>query len=288
MRSFIVEWFSPDFHQALYRPFLLLWLLVLAALASSRWRPKGRVIVPLLLTAFAALDAVRHIPIFVLLAVPGIAAALPAARSTHPSAGAQGRLSQRARPGAPATAPVSSRFLPLFNAAVLILMAGFAIVNWVSLARIQDVREAERFPESAVSFLRAAHYPEKLFVYYDWGGYAIWKLYPSYRVFVDGRADLYGDDLLRQSIQTVVEIRTGWRDVLDRWKLQAVLVPPSCALTQALLLDPDWHVAFRDSQAIILLRTRPAPENAQNLDRALPRGQNSEKMFPRAIPNLRN
>jgi hypothetical protein len=254
MRSFIVEWFSPDFHQSLYRPFLLLWLLVLAALASSRWRPKGRVIVPLLLTAFAALDAVRHIPIFVLLAVPGIAAALPAARSTH--------VSKSARPGALAIAPVSSRFLPLFNAAVLILMAGFAIVNWVSLARLQDAREAERFPGSAVSFLRAAHYPEKLFVYYDWGGYAIWKLYPAYRVFVDGRADLYGDDLLRQSIQTVVEIRTGWRDVLDRWKLQAVLVPPSCALTQALLLDPDWHVAFRDSQAIILLRTRPVPENA--------------------------
>jgi hypothetical protein len=79
MRSFIVEWFSPDFHQWLYRPFLLLWLLVLAALATSRWRPKGRVIVPLLLTAFAALDAVRHIPIFVLVAAPGIAAALTAA-----------------------------------------------------------------------------------------------------------------------------------------------------------------------------------------------------------------
>jgi hypothetical protein len=283
MRSFIVEWFSPDFHQWLYRPFLLLWLLVLTALASSRWRPKGRVIVPLLLTAFAALDAVRHIPIFVLVATPGIAAALPAVggENTH--------VSKNARPGA----PVSSRFLPLFNAAVLVLMAGFAMVTWVSLARNQDARMAERFPESAVSFLRAGHYPERIFAYYDWGGYAIWKLYPEYRVFVDGRADLYGDDLLRQSIQTVVEIRTGWRDVLDRWKVQGVLVPPSCALAQALLLDPNWHVAYRDSRAIILLRTHPlpthpAPENAGNLDHPWSGGQNSEKMFPRAIPNLRN
>jgi hypothetical protein len=280
MRSFIVEWFSPDFHQWLYRPFLLLWLLVLTALASSRWRPKGRVIVPLLLTAFAALDAVRHIPIFVLVAVPGIAAALPAGgnrgESTH--------VSKSARRGA----PFSWRFQPLFNAAVLVLMAGFAIVNWVGLARNQDAREAERFPEKAVSFLRAGHYPERVFVSYGWGGYAIWKLYPEYRVFVDGRADLYGDDLLRQSIQTVVEIRTGWRDVLDRWKVEAVLVPPSCALAQALLLDPNWHVAFHDSQAIILLRTHPAPENAENLDWPPSEGQNSEKMFPRAIPNLRN
>jgi len=256
MRSFIVEWFSPDFHQWLYHPFLLLWLLVLAALASSRWRPRGRVLVPLLFTAFAALDAVRHIPIFVLVAAPGIAAALVPAGITH--------VSNSARCGAPARPHISasSRFLPLFNAAVLVLMAGFAFVNWVSLARNQNARVAERFPEKAVSLLRAGHYPERIFVYYDWGGYAIWKLYPEYRVSVDGRADLYGDDLLRQSIQTVVEIRTGWRDVLDRWQVEAILVPPSCAVAQALLLDPNWHVASSDSQAILLLRRQPALENA--------------------------
>ena len=79
MRSLIGEWHSPDFHQGLYRPFLLVCLLLLTALASSRSRPRGRMIIPLLLTAFAALDAVRHIPIFVLLAIPVIAAALPVA-----------------------------------------------------------------------------------------------------------------------------------------------------------------------------------------------------------------
>ncbi len=258
MRALIGEWRSPDFHEWLYLPFLLLWLLVLTALASSRWRPKGRVIVPLLLTAFAALDAARHIPIFVLVAIPGIAAALPADGGSR---GESSRVSKSPERGAPA----SSRFRPLFVATVLILMAGFALVNWVGLARKQDAREAELFPQKAVSFLRAGNYPQRIFVYYDWGGYAIWKLYPKYRVFVDGRADLYGDDLLRQSIQTVVGLRTGWRDVLDRWQVEALLVPPSCAVAQALLLDPNWHVAFSDSKAILLLRTQPPVENAGNV-----------------------
>jgi hypothetical protein len=245
MRSFIVEWFSPDFHQWLYRPFLLVWLLLLTALASIRSRPKGRVIVPLLFTGFAALDAVRHIPIFVLVSIPVIAAALPAASASL--AVSQGR-------------PGSSRFRPLFNGAVVTLIAVFALVKWVSLARSQDAREAEQFPQRAVAFLRS-NQPRRIFVYYDWGGYAIWKLYPEYHVFVDGRADLYGDDLLRQ-FRTAVELRTGWRDVLDRWKVEAVLVPPSCALAQALLLDPNWHVASSDSNAILLLRRQPAVENA--------------------------
>ena len=246
MRSFIVEWFSPDFHEWLYRPFLLVWLLLLTALASSRSRPKGRVLVPLLLSSFAALDAVRHIPIFVLLAMPVIAAALPAA-SASPA------VAQRH--------PISSRFRPLFNGAVLMLMAVFALVKWVSLARNQDAREAEQFPQKAVAFLRASDQPRKIFVYYDWGGYAIWKLYPEYRVFVDGRADLYGDELLHQ-FETALQLRTGWRDILDGWNVEAVLVPPSCALAQALLLDPNWHAAFRDPKAIILVRTHPTVENA--------------------------
>ena len=246
MRSFIVEWFSPDFHDSLYRPFLLVWLLLLTALASSRSRPRGRVIVPLLLTSFAALDAVRHIPIFVLLAIPVIAAALPVA--------SESRAASQRRPDL-------SRLRPLFNMAVVVLIGVFALVKWASLARSQDAHEAEQYPQKAVAFLQASPQPQRIFVYYDWGGYAIWKLYPEYRVFVDGRADLYGDGLLRQ-FKTAMQLRTGWRDILDRWKVETVLVPPSCALAQALLLDPNWHATYSDSKAIILLRTHPRIDGA--------------------------
>jgi hypothetical protein len=255
MRSFIVEWFSPDFHESLYLPFLLVWLLLLTALAISPRRPKGRVFVPLLLTSFAALDAVRHIPIFILVAIPVIAAALPVhAPSLAPS--------QRT--------PASPRFRLLFNLVILVPIALFALVNWVSLARNQGAREAELLPQRAVSFLLAGNYPQRIFVYYDWGGYAIWKLYPEYRVFVDGRADLYGDDLLGQ-FKTTVRLQAGWRDVLDRWQVETVLVPPSTAVVQALLLDPNWHAAYSDSKAIVLLRTHPAIKIAENLNTSVTR-----------------
>ena len=160
MRSFIVEWFSPNFHAALYLPFLLVWLVLLTVLASSRSRPKGRVIVPLLLTGFAALDAVRHIAIFVLVAIPVIAAALPAAmedRGTH--------VSKSARRGA----PLSMWFRPIFNWAVVVLLAAFAIVRWNALIRGQSDLEAQLFPHQAVAFLRDSNEPGRAFVYYDWG-----------------------------------------------------------------------------------------------------------------------
>lgn len=241
MRSFIVEWFSPDFHQWLYAPFLLVFLLLLTALAGSRSSLKGRVLLPLLFTSFAALDAVRHIPIFILLAIPVIAAALPLS-STFPAL---------SRPH-----PTPSRFRGFFNTTAVLLLAVFALLRWENLAREQAAREAALFPQPAVAFLHAHRQPERLFVYYDWGGYAIWKLNPQYRVFADGRADLYGDDLLQQCIQTVVQLHQGWQGVLDHWNVQTILVPPTSALAQGLLIDPNWSARYRDSRAVIFVRTQ--------------------------------
>lgn len=266
MRSLIGEWFSPDFHDWLYRPLLLVWLMLLTALACSRSQPRGRVIVPLLLTAFAALDAVRHIPIFVLLAMPIIASAIDStvARSS-PSAVAD-------RPPASSLRPVF--FRPIFYGAVVVLTAVLASVKLADLARNQPASEAKNFPQKAVAFLQNGDYPKRVFVYYDWGGYAVWKLYPEYRVFVDGRADLYGDDLLAQ-FRSAMGLRTGWQKVLDSWNVEAVLLPPSSALAQGLLLDPGWQTIFSDSEAIILIRGvrgHPVVENAVLSTKPMPNG----------------
>ncbi len=270
MRSLIGEWFSPDFHQWLYRPFLLVWLLLLAALALSNSRPKGRILLPLLLTSFAALDAVRHIPIFILVAMPVITAALASASDSESMA----RSSLRK--------PSSRR--AIFVGSVVVLLAMLAIVKWVTLARNQEARESEQFPAKAVAFLQStggqtAGGPRNVFVYYDWGGYAIWKLYPHSRVFVDGRADLYvrdephdhagnrsdddddNADPLHQ-FQTAVRLQSGWRDVLDRWNVSAVLIPPSTALAQALLLDSGWRREFADSRAVLFVRNTSAVKDA--------------------------
>ena len=304
MRSFIGEWFSPNFHPWLYRPFLLVWLLVLTALATSRSLPRGRVIMPLLLTGLASLDAVRHIPIFILVAMPLIFAAMPA-----PSAS----LANSKQPTS------SFRFRPLFNGAVIFLVAILAFAKLLVVIRNQGLSEADLYPQAAVAKLkfRTGDYSRRVFAYYDWGGYVIWKLYPEYRVFVDGRADLYArdlhgsnqlsnnqngstqhadnnkNDLLRQ-FQTAVQLHNGWQGILDAWNVDTVLVPPGCALVQGLLIDPGWHPAFKDSHAVIFVRTQAAAGQRTDIstDAALgnrsSEGRKGEKMFPTSLPNLRN
>lgn len=269
MKSLIVEWFSPDFHQGRYAAFLLILLSLLLVLATSRSRPKARVLFPLLGTMLAALDAVRHISIFVLVAMPVICAALPA--SATPT-------SDQFESG-----PAKGRVRRVFAVAVLLLMAGFAATRWTMLARSQPRAEADLFPHAAVVFLRSHPSPSRLFAYYDWGGYAIWQLYPEYRVFVDGRADVYdaaddGRNVLRD-FRAAIRLKPGWQAILDDWHVQTMLMPPSSALTQALVLRSDWCTKYRDSQAVVFQRLESANPQPMACEVTSIPGQKVQKSF---------
>jgi len=50
------------------------------------------------------------------------------------------------------------------------------------------------FPVKAVNFLRQNPQPGPLYNTFDWGGFLTWYM-PDYPVAIDGRTDLYGDDL---------------------------------------------------------------------------------------------
>ena len=47
--------------------------------------------------------------------------------------------------------------------------------------------------------------------HYNWSGYFIWKLYPDYRVYIDGRADLYGDGFMSDFAAVSLPTRTAWK-----------------------------------------------------------------------------
>jgi hypothetical protein len=271
MRAFISEWFSPDFHQWHYFPVLLIWFLVVIAFAYLYPRPKGRIVVPLLLTALASLDAARHIPIFVLLAIPVIA-------------GLADDWASRARA---ATRHAWERSRLTFNLALVLLMAGFAISKWTMVARDQAAQESELFPSAALVSLPPSPDSKRIFAYYDWGGYAIWRLYPEYQVFVDGRADLYGDKVLGQ-FETAISVHNGWREILDYWKVNTVLLPTNCALAQALLIDQDWRPSFNDSKAIVLVRSLPERQSASERPTAPVRSGRSHPLPHIQAPGIDN
>ncbi len=68
---------------------------------------------------------------------------------------------------------------------------------------------------------------------------------PRVRVFLDGRCDPYPPAVWKD-YETVVGVRPGWRAVLARRGVDAIVVLRSRKLGRALRADRNWSVAFDD------------------------------------------
>ncbi len=130
-------------------------------------------------------------------------------------------------------------------------MTTFAIVRISQVIHRQREAETSEFPARAVAFLQQHPPAGPIFNLYDWGGYLIWKLYPTTPVFIDGRADLYGADLFHD-FADVYQFKGRWQQILHRWHIQTVIVPPTSALAVGLQSAPGWTVSYQDSQAVVL------------------------------------
>jgi hypothetical protein len=240
MQSFINEWSSPDFHNPNYFPFTLMLLTLIITLPLSRARIQARELLLLGVASAAALFSVRHIPLFAII-VPPILSLKTEAWFGHTSR----RLSS---PGRRTTSnPV------WLNALVLAALIVFVGVRVRFTLANQQKQEAESFPAHAIAFLRDNEAPEPILNHYNWGGYMIWKLYPKYRVYIDGRADVYGDSLMRD-FASAYHLSDGWQTILQRGEIRTVMLPPDAPLITGLHSHPGWKQVYSDSQATIMVK----------------------------------
>jgi len=242
MHRFIQEWFSPDFHDPTYLPLLLMLLALIAGLALSPRCPRLRNLVLLLATIPAALRSIRHIPILALVIVPVLA---ELAQPWLQGSGANRLLRT------PLTGSASRTVV--INFLVLLAFAAFTLFRVRHVVSSQAETEAKHFPMAAAAFLGQQHPLGPMMNHYNWGGYFIWKLYPQYRVFMDGRADVYGDALMTD-FGDCYYLTDNWRKSLQNWGIRTVVLPPDAALIIALKSSPEWKQSYADSEAVILTR----------------------------------
>ncbi|HSE15677.1 MAG TPA: hypothetical protein VLB46_01405 [Pyrinomonadaceae bacterium] len=243
MAAFIQEWASPDFHKALYLPLAILLLSTFAALALSPTRARLGEIFLVLITALGALRSVRHIPIFSLFAAPVLA--------KHLWAIARDRGWDKLLTGAE-TRPNGIKLL--INIVLLLAPLALGVSRIWHFASHQRNYEALRNPVAAVEFLKSQRLPGPIYNRYGWGGYLIYQLYPEYRVYIDGRADVYGDAFFAEAMQ-VYDGAGDWARSLDRYGIKTVLISPDAPLASLLRNDRGWKLVYEDKDAIIFSRT---------------------------------
>lgn len=108
------------------------------------------------------------------------------------------------------------------------------------------------FPVNAVNFLRRNPQPGPLYNTFDWGGFLTWYM-PDQPVAIDGRTDLYGDEMDTRFFKT----QNGDASYVDDPYLneaQVVLLSKKVPLASVLLTDSRFSLIFQDKLAVVFVR----------------------------------
>ena len=197
-----------------------------------------------------SLYSARHLPVAAVLLLPLSIAALTREARTWPTFRRFLGYSDRLR-------AIDSR---IYGIVPTVVVLAFTLVGVNALARSGRVGfDAGTFPVRAADFLeqRSRHDEgqARVFAKDQWSGYLIYRFNGGLKVFLDGRSDFYGQEMLERYAQ-VVEARPAWDTVLKQYDVRFVLTAPDNALATALQLSGTWKPVYSDPVAAVYERIR--------------------------------
>lgn len=247
IRHSISEWGPTSVQSAAFVAGALPLLLVLAAFggrASLQDRVVCGVFIVILLTA------IRNVPLFALVTAPIAVATLPSRRDR------------------PATTMPFSR-LGAWSALTAVMLGGvlMTVLAWQRAPALADA-----LPYApARALLRATTTPPRIFCE-DFAWCSLFLGAPgAATVFMDGRSDPYPPQIWRE-YRDVIDGKHDWASILDRRRIDTILVRRDSALDSLLADEGSWRPISADHGARLYVRKNltlcPRPDNAQTTGRS--------------------
>jgi hypothetical protein len=246
MTSHTVEYLSPDFHERDVWPFMFMNAFALIGLMQERKvQPRDA----LLLAGWTVLSlySVRNLPLFAVVTAPTYATLIQ---------GWVDELLHWLRPGSsPRESEIRTRGYVWILASVLFF--GLVLSRGIPIDEngTGNIWLPDRMPVQAVDWLRQHPQEGKMFNQFAWGGYILYRLWPTEVVFIDGQTDFYGETLMREYID-VITLTSGWKDILARHDVSWMLIPRDEMLASYLYTVDDWTAIYEDDTSVIFRRNK--------------------------------
>lgn len=275
-RPMIIEW------QSLWTPpnrtaVLPFWAGTVLIAAYAGWRADAErrklpAFLLLAVAAFVAFRSIRILPIYMVVwvaYVPPLLAATPVAPILH-------RVWHR-------HARVIGGVLLLLG----VMGTGAALSRGaLSVDVPTDPEGRNPFPAGAVQYLEGQGFEGNVMTPFGVGAYVMWHLYPAVKVGLDSRYEVaYPPEQAEEAMRIyagTTDHPEAWREFMDRFPTDLILVRPVMPLYQRLLehaeasSDPAWVEVYRDDAYVLFGR----PDVARSLQRVDRRGEAIAGEFP--------
>ena len=252
--KYILEWQSPNFHLLQTKIFEFMLLLTILCFALSKEIDLTDLLLFLIFTHLA-LDSVRHLPLFALVATPILGKHISNLISLFSEIlekfTARSLLIFNLRQKIKRVDKGVSLNIPLLNWLILLFLIVFLSYNLPHSSKFTSCVKVSEFPLGAAEFIKENNLKGNMFNEYDWGGFLIFKLYPDYRVFIDGRMDIYADKVFLDYLK-IGRLETGWEKICRKYKIKFFLLKRDSPFAQALREREDFKVIYQDKLSVII------------------------------------
>jgi len=246
----IGEFQSPNFHELDLLPFEILVFLTIFILSVSR---KKLNVIEILLTLFflnIALYSVRNIPLFAIVMAPILARQSQQLLNEHHNKFTKFLTIRDMNISGIDSSAKGCLWI------VLPVIAVWAVA-WLGIV---DYHFDEKIkPVAAVEFLRKEPIQGNMYNEYEFGDYVIYGAYPQYKVFIDGRADMYGIERLKEYYR-INSVKPDWQKILNKYNINFILYNTDTLFAKYLSEQKNWRLIYSDKVASIFVRNKP--ENA--------------------------
>lgn len=113
----------------------------------------------------------------------------------------------------------------------------------------------------ALDFMLNNNLPEQIYNNFDIGSYIIYRGYPKYKVYVDGRPEAYPSNFFKDEYIPAQYDFLKFKQLVEKYGLKTVIfshtdqTPWGRTFLTNIISDPDWKLIYLDDFFVILVRT---------------------------------
>jgi hypothetical protein len=244
----IDEWLPPGLDQLTGKVWVLSVLALLGLFALSRRRPSVQDLCVLGGFLPFACGSVRMVAWWLLVSAPILAEQFAACCSRLKTLDEQDE----------APSSVSAVVCASLLAAAVLSLPWLESVNPV-LARPERAHRTETDLQAASDHLTATDGPKRVFTRFAWGEYVGWSLAPRGTVFMDGRIEIFPDEVWAE-YAAITRGRADWEEVLARHGVDCLLLDAGGYHHDLLPLverSTGWRRIFRQGDVVLFVRQSP-------------------------------
>ena len=110
------------------------------------------------------------------------------------------------------------------------------------------------YPVRAIRFIKANHVRGNMLLPFEWGEYAIWKLYPDCRVSIDGRfRTVYPQEVLDDQFMAF-KSEKAWDRLLDKYPSDIILARRNYISRRMVTERKDWICIYSDNMSFVFFK----------------------------------